>query len=155
VTILYRRRRDNISAFQFEYDHAVREGVTFCWEALPKAFSTTGNGVALTCTAVSQDDAGIPVPVAGSEFTIECDVVIPAIGQSPLLELLSQARHVTLERGRVVIDRATGQTTNPRYFAGGDCVNGGREVVDAVADGKRAALGIAAWLSKRTEAHVG
>ena len=155
VTILYRRRRDNISAFQFEYDHAVREGVTFCWEALPKAFSTTGNGVALTCTAMSQDDAAIPVPVAGSEFTIECDAVIPAIGQSPLLELLSQARHVTLERGRVVIDRATGQTTNPRYFAGGDCVNGGREVVDAVADGKRAALGIAAWLSKRTEAHVG
>jgi glutamate synthase (NADPH/NADH) small chain len=54
-----------------------------------------------------------------------------------------------------VVDRATGQTTNPKYFAGGDCVNGGREVVDAVADGKRAALGIAAWLSTRTEAHVG
>ena len=45
------------------------------------------------------------------------------------------------------IDRATGQTTNPKYFAGGDCVNGGREVVDAVADGKRAALGIAAVLA--------
>ena len=42
--------------------------------------------------------------------------------------------------GRIVTDRATGQTRNPRYFAGGDCVNGGREVVDAVADGKRAAL---------------
>ena len=56
-----------------------------------------------------------------------------------------------MENGRVVIDRATGQTANPKYFAGGDCVNGGREVVDAVADGKRAALGIAAWLSERTE----
>ena len=74
-------------------------------------------------------------------------MIIPAIGQSPLLELLSQARGVTIERGRVAIDRATGQTTNPKYFAGGDCVNGGREVVDAVADGKRAALGIAAWLA--------
>ncbi len=84
--------------------------------------------------------------IAGSEFTIECDVVIPAIGQSPLLELLSEARGVKMERGRVVIDRATGQTTNPKLFAGGDCVNGGREVVDAVADGKRAALGIAGWL---------
>ena len=52
----------------------------------------------------------------------------------------------------MVIDRATGQTTNPKYFAGGDCVNGGREVVDAVADGKRAALGIAAALSSVTEA---
>ena len=60
-----------------------------------------------------------------------------------------------MERGRVVIDRATGQTMNPKYFAGGDCVNGGREVVDAVADGKRAAAGIADWLRMRTEGHVG
>ena len=58
-----------------------------------------------------------------------------------------------LEQGRVVIDRATGQTTNPKYFAGGDCVNGGREVVDAVADGKRAALGIAQGLSSHEAAH--
>jgi glutamate synthase (NADPH/NADH) small chain len=93
--------------------------------------------------------------VAGSEFTIECDTVIPAIGQSPLLELLSEARGVAMDRGRVVINRDTGQTTNPKYFAGGDCVNGGREVVDAVADGKRAALGIAKWLCTRTEAHIG
>jgi glutamate synthase (NADPH/NADH) small chain len=104
---------------------------------------------------MAQDASGTPVPVEGSEFTIECDVVIPAIGQSPLLELLSQAKGVAVDRGRVVIDRATGQTTNPRFFAGGDCANGGREVVDAVADGKRAALGIAAWLDTRTEAHVG
>jgi glutamate synthase (NADPH/NADH) small chain len=155
VTILYRRQRENISAFAFEYDHAVSEGVTFCWEALPKAFSTTNDGIALTCVAMAQDASGTPVPVEGSEFTIECDVVIPAIGQSPLLELLSQAKGVAVDRGRVVIDRATGQTTNPRFFAGGDCANGGREVVDAVADGKRAALGIAAWLDTRTEAHVG
>jgi glutamate synthase (NADPH/NADH) small chain len=155
VTILYRRRRENISAFQFEYDHAVREGVVFRWETLPKAFAATERGMALTCVTVSQDAAGMPVPMAGSEFTIECDVVIPAIGQSPLLELLSQAKGVAIEHGRVAIDRATGQTTNPKYFAGGDCVNGGREVVDAVADGKRAALGIAAWLGKRMEAHVG
>ena len=155
VTILYRRQRENISAFQSEYDHAVREGVTFRWETLPKSFTQTARGIDLACVAVSQDASGIPVPVPGSEFTIECDVVIPAIGQSPLLELLSQARGVTIERGRVVIDRASGQTTNPKFFAGGDCVNGGREVVDAVADGKRAALGIAAWLDQSTEAHVG
>jgi glutamate synthase (NADPH/NADH) small chain len=43
----------------------------------------------------------------------------------------------------VVVERRTGQTTNPKYFAGGDCVNGGREVVDAVADGKRAAIAMA------------
>ena len=47
----------------------------------------------------------------------------------------------------MTINRETGQTANPKYFAGGDCVNGGREVVDAVADGKRAAIGIAEWLT--------
>ena len=148
VTILYRRQRENISAFQFEYDHAVREGVEFCWATLPKAFATTERrNLRSPAWLWRRTRRECQCRWPGSEFTIECDVVIPAIGQSPLLELLSQARGVTIERGRVVIDRATGQTANPKYFAGGDCVNGGREVVDAVADGKRAALGIAAWLS--------
>jgi glutamate synthase (NADPH/NADH) small chain len=66
--------------------------------------------------------------------------VVPAIGQSPLSQLVQDLRHIEIKNGRIVADRTTGQTGNPRYFAGGDCVNGGREVVDAVADGKRAAL---------------
>jgi len=146
VTILYRRHRDNISAFDFEFDHALREGVRFCWGTLPKAYAVKPDGISLSCMVVEQDKDGLLTPLAGSEFTMECDLLIPAIGQSPLVELLSQARGVKMERGRVIIDRATGQTTNPIYFAGGDCVNGGREVVDAVADGKRAARGIAAAL---------
>ena len=150
VTILYRRQRENISAFDFEYDHALREGVEFRWATLPVELHESLDGIAVRCLAVEQDEAGLLAPVAGSEFEIECDVVIPAIGQSPLVELLSQVRGVEMERGRVVIDRATGQTTNAKYFAGGDCVNGGREVVDAVADGKRAALGIAGWLGGET-----
>jgi glutamate synthase (NADPH/NADH) small chain len=153
VTIVYRRQRENISAFDFEYDHALREGVKFRWAALPVGLHATAAGIGLTCVAVTQDEAGDLVPVEGSEFTMECDIVIPAIGQSPLLELLSQAHHVEMKHGRVLIDRATGQTTNPKYFAGGDCVNGGREVVDAVADGKRAALGIAAALKGTDVGH--
>ena len=78
-------------------------------------------------------------------------MVISAIGQSPMLALLAQCREVQLEGGRVVVNRATGQTMNPKYFAGGDCVNGGREVVDAVADGKRAGTAIARLLEA---AHV-
>jgi glutamate synthase (NADPH/NADH) small chain len=54
--------------------------------------------------------------------------------------LIQGLRGVEMRDGRIVADRETGQTGNPRYFAGGDCVNGGREVVDAVAGGKRAAL---------------
>lgn len=150
VTVLYRREREHISAFDFEYEHALREGVEFCWAMLPKAFEATGDAISMTCMKMARDAFGTYAPVAGSEFTIECDVVIPAIGQLPLLELLSQARGVAMDHGRVVIDRITGQTANPKYFAGGDCVNGGREVVDAVADGKRAALGIAAYLGSPT-----
>jgi glutamate synthase (NADPH/NADH) small chain len=146
VTILYRRQRENISAFDFEYEHALMEGVSFLWEMLPVRLESSASGVKLICARMEADASGRLVPVAGADLAIECDAIIPAIGQSPLLELLQQARGVRLERGRVVIDRATGQTSNPKFFAGGDCVNGGREVVDAVADGKRAALGIAAIL---------
>jgi len=63
-----------------------------------------------------------------------------------MLRLLEGMTGVVLENGRVVVDRRTGQTTNPKYFAGGDCVNGGREVVDAVADGKRAGIAMSRQL---------
>jgi glutamate synthase (NADPH/NADH) small chain len=149
VTILYRRGREQASAFDFEIEHAMREGVEFVWHALPVSIAETADELALNCIATVQDKAGQLTLVAGSEFTIECDAVIPAIGQSPRVELLSQILGLTMERGCIAIDRATGQSANPKYFAGGDCVNGGREVVDAVADGKRAAQGIAAWLDER------
>lgn len=148
VTILYRRQRENISAFDFEYEHALNEGVHFEWETLPTRIEAKENGIELVCSEIAMSVDGKMQPVPRSEFTIACDIIIPAIGQSPLLELLQQARGVRLENGRVVVNRATGQTSNPRFFAGGDCVNGGREVVDAVADGKRAALGITAYLGR-------
>jgi glutamate synthase (NADPH/NADH) small chain len=69
-------------------------------------------------------------------------MVIPALGQSRMIGLL-EAIGVTVDGGSIAIDRPTGRTANPKYYAGGDCVNGGREVVDAVADGKRAAIAIA------------
>ena len=87
-----------------------------------------------------------PEPVPGTEFAIECDMVIPALGQSRLTELL---KGIEMDRGLIVIDRPTGRTSNPRYYAGGDCVNGGRDVVDAVADGMRAALAIIGQLQSR------
>jgi glutamate synthase (NADPH/NADH) small chain len=157
VSIVYRRRREAISAFDFEYDHALREGVKFVWGTLPISLTADERGMTLDCVGVELDAKGLLAPVEGSRFQIECDVVIPAIGQSPMMELLSQIRGIATERGRIAIDRATGQTTNPKYFAGGDCVNGGREVVDAVADGKRAALGIAAAFSAPAaqEARIG
>ena len=84
-----------------------------------------------------------------TEFDFPCDLVIPALGQSRLVEMLGKTRGIGVYSGSIVVDRATGRTTNPKYYAGGDCVNGGREVVDAVADGKRAAQAIAAALAAR------
>lgn len=140
VSIIYRRTAETMSAFAFEYEHAKLEGVSFLWQTLPVRVHADG-GLLEFLECVRVDDA--LQPIAGSEFHLACDLIIPAIGQSPLLELLRSIRGITLDGGRVIIDRRTGQTANSKYFAGGDCVNGGREVVDAVADGKRAALAIA------------
>lgn len=152
VRILYRRTEELISAFDFEYEHAKQEDVKFEWLTQPIAVYADGEVLkSIECIAMTIDDEGGINAVEGSEFHIECDMVIPAIGQSPLLEVLAHCRDVKVERGRVVIDRETGQTTNPKYFAGGDCVNGGREVVDAVADGKRAGVAMTGLLEA---AHV-
>src|SRR5262249_22293754 len=89
-----------------------------------------------------------PEPVPGETMTIACDMVIAATGQEKHVELLEKLPSVRLDRGRVVVDERTMQTSNPRYFAGGDCVSGGLEVVNAVAEGKRAAAGIASYIER-------
>lgn len=147
VSILYRRTREHLSAFDFEYRQALQEGVRFLWlTQLMAIHSSTAGITSVECARMKIDIDGSLKPVDSSTFHLECNMVIPAIGQAPLLDLLAQCRDVQLEQGRVVVNRATGQTANPKYFAGGDCVNGGREVVDAVADGKRAGAAIARLL---------
>jgi glutamate synthase (NADPH/NADH) small chain len=141
VYMLYRRSEGDISAFDFEYEHAKQEGVQFLWRRQPLAIRPDAHGRLMLDTVQVRQVNGSLLPLPASKFSIECDLVVPAIGQSPLAELLQELRVKVLD-GRIVADRVTGQTGNPRYFAGGDCVNGGREVVDAVAGGKRAALAI-------------
>jgi glutamate synthase (NADPH/NADH) small chain len=150
VHIAYRRGPEQMSAFSFEYERAKGEGVKFLWHVLPTGIhgDKVVEGLKLTKLASTEDGSIIPQP--GSEFTLPADWVVMAIGQSTHAAALAQNGNdpakIQLERGRILIDRATGQTSNPKFFAGGDCTNGGREVVDAVADGKRAGIGIAAWL---------
>jgi glutamate synthase (NADPH/NADH) small chain len=135
VHLFYRRTEAEMPAFSFEYDHSRLEGVEFHWLAQPVEIVTREDHVAavkFVVTRLSEPDPSgrrRPEPIPGTEFEVECDMVIPALGQTRLL-------------APDVVDRKTGRTANPKYYAGGDCVNGGREVVDAVADGKRAALGI-------------
>jgi len=148
VHLLYRRGESEMPAFAFEYKHAKQMGIQFHWLTQPVAIHATSvECVRMELGAPDKTGRRRPQPVAGSNFHIQCDMVIPSIGQTKLLRFLEQARGVELRNGAVIADQATGQTSNPKYFAGGDCVNGGREVVDAVAEGKRAALGIATWLT--------
>jgi glutamate synthase (NADPH/NADH) small chain len=151
VHMVYRRGPEQMSAFTFEYEHAKQEGVRFLWHVAPVALAGKSKIHALELAKLETASDGALLPRQGENFTLAVDLVVLAIGQSTHTEFLGDgsvagAGKVKLERGRIVVDRVTGQTSQPKYFAGGDCTNGGREVVDAVADGKRAGIGIAAWL---------
>jgi dihydropyrimidine dehydrogenase (NAD+) subunit PreT len=147
VHLFYRRGEKEMPAFSFEYDHAKVEGVQFHWLSQPvEIVERNGRAAAVKFvrTELGAADASgrrKAVAIPASEFEFACDLVIPALGQTRLTALLG-ARGIGVNGGAIAVDRATGRTANPKYYAGGDCVNGGREVVDAVADGKRAALAI-------------
>ncbi len=134
VSIVYRRGLAEMSAFGFEYEHARREGVKFLWGL--EVAEILGDG---KVTGVSLG----PYEGTGEAVTVGAEMIVLSIGQGTCSGFVEG---VLMERGRVVIDRVTGQTSKANYFAGGDCTNGGREVVDAVADGKRAGVGMVAWL---------
>ena len=80
---------------------------------------------------------------------MHADMVIKALGQEPLVELAAAVPALKVEKGRIVIDKATGATSVPKLFAGGDCTSKGAEVVDAVQEGKVAAAGIHAILARK------
>lgn len=144
VTMVYRRGAEQISAFSFEYDHARLEGVRFEWFVQPVAITGENAVAGVVLQRMEVAEGGSTAPRANSEFTFAADAVVLAIGQATHTAFLEG--RMEMERGRVLIDRTTGQTSNPKYFAGGDCTNGGREVVDAVAEGKRAGVAMATML---------
>lgn len=158
VHVYYRRSEREMPAFKAEFERSKREGVRFHWLRQPvEILGAEGHAVSVkfveTCLGAA-DAAGrrSVEPVEDSFYYEACDLLIPAIGQSRLAQLLETSRAIALEGGMVAVDRPTGRTSNPLYYAGGDCVNGGREVVDAVADGKRAALAMAARLEEKRDA---
>jgi dihydropyrimidine dehydrogenase (NAD+) subunit PreT len=153
VTMMYRRGVESMSAFGFEYEHAKQEGVQFLWNVTPVGLSGEGRVEAIELAEMEVSADGSLVMVEGEGISLPVDLVVLAIGQGTHTEFLGGGK-VKLERGRVVVDRATGQTSCAKYFAGGDCTNGGREVVDAVADGKRAGVAMAAWLMAQEGVHA-
>src|SRR5690606_12304914 len=119
-----------------EWAAAKVEGVRALWHTQPTAYIGRGGKVAgLRCVKLGPDRRPLP----GEVFEVPADLVLLAIGQARLGELVAGLQGVQLEGGRIVVD-ADWATGNPRVFAGGDCANGGKEVVNAVAEGKRAAL---------------
>jgi len=135
AVIVYRRRESEMPAFKFEFEHAKNDGVRFVWRTVVTAIRGASAVEAIECADRDMQTA---------TTRIECDMVIRSIGQSKLFQALAESKAIEMVNGRVKVDPASGQTTNSRYFAAGDCVNGGREVVDAVAEGTRAGRAMAA-----------
>lgn len=148
VHMIYRRGPEQMSAFAYEYEHAKLEGVKFLWHMQPVGIKGIDKveELELIQLEVTTDRSLVPKP--DETIRLRVNLLVLAIGQATHTNFLDSGK-VKLERGRIVINRVTGQTSNPKYFAGGDCTNGGREVVDAVADGKRAGIGITAWLEEQ------
>lgn len=151
VMIVYRRSREEMPAYDFEYELAKSDGVGFQFLTAPVRIIGGNHVEALECVHMklgSPDDEGRrkPEPIPGSSFRIPADMVIKAVGQNIEESFLSRIPHLTIHRGRVAVDSDTLQTSNSKFFAGGDCINGGKEVVNAAADGKRAAHGIHKWI---------
>jgi glutamate synthase (NADPH/NADH) small chain len=141
VRIVYRRDAERMPAYRHERDHAVHEGVRFEHRLQPLAFEGNGRLEAVRLTAL--DERLQPV---GEPFRLPAELAALAVGQGRLEGLLAGIAGLEVRDGRVVVDPATGRTSNPRYWAGGDLANGGAEVVNAAAEGKKAAHGIDAWL---------
>jgi len=151
VTIVYRRGKDEMPAYEFEYELALKDKVRFLWHTQPLEVLGNGSVSGLKCgkmKAGETDDSGRPrpVPVPDSDFVIPADTVIKATGQVKH-DLLASIDGVELEWGLVKVDDEY-RTTNRKYFAGGDCVNGGAEVVNAVYHAKQAALAMHRELTK-------
>ena len=148
VTIVYRRGRDEMPAADVEIEAAEAEGIQIMLLTAPTRVIVEGGKVkAMECVKMklgAPDASGRPRPEAipGSEFTIEADTIIPALGQSPNLTFAGDPGIAATGRGTVKVDEASLLTSAAGVFACGDAVTGPLMVVDAMASGRRAAASI-------------
>jgi len=151
VTMIYRRTEAEMPAYPHEIVEAREEGIHFQFLTNPIRFIGDARLEAMECHYMrlgEPDSSGRPHPekVSGTEFKIPVDTVIKAIGQQKRKTFLSWIDNLEDDWGLIKIDQKTGQTTNQKYFAGGDALNGGATVVEAIRDGKTAANGIDQYL---------
>ncbi|NOU68570.1 NAD(P)-binding protein [Paenibacillus sp. LMG 31461] len=162
VQIVYRRTQEEMTAYDFEYEFAKLDGVAFQWLTAPKRIlgDAQGNVIGIECVRMEllETDGGRkrPVPLADSEFVIDVDAVIKAIGQTKHISLIEQFG-LAHSRGTVtLVDTAAGMTSNPKVFAAGDVIFGDGQgeamVVSAAQQGKLVAYAIYKQLVKEQEA---
>ncbi|HMV66840.1 MAG TPA: NAD(P)-dependent oxidoreductase [Myxococcota bacterium] len=138
VTLVYRGTEEQMSGYAHEWSYAKDGGARAAWRSQPVGFEGAERLTGVRCLRTGDDRRPIP----GTAYTIEADLALLAIGQHKLAGLVAGLEGVEVSRqSRVVVD-AHGRTGNPRVFAGGDLTNGGKEVVNAVAEGRDAAIAI-------------
>ena len=155
VRILYRRTAQEMTAIKEHVEEAIEEGVPI--EFLTAPVEIIGDGTRVTGIRCQRMKLGKvdatgrrqPVPIEGSEFTIDADHVVVAIGQRPSTALLRIKDIKANDDSTINVDPLTLQTNIPDIFAGGDCVTGPNTVVDAMAAGIRAAESLDRYLSGR------
>lgn len=142
VIVSYRRNRNEMSGYDHEFIQARQEGVEFWFQTTPIEVELTQERRASLKVKLACTDNAV------QNLELDTDLILFATGQAKLQSLLSSIPQIQFENGKLVVDPQTGQTGHPKIFAGGDLVNGGKEVVNAVAEGKLAALGIDQYLAK-------
>ena len=148
TTIVYRRTRSEMPASHEELEGALEEGVLLEELATPvKVILKDDHVVALECMRNKLGEPGPdgrrrPVPIEGSNFQIEADSIIVAIGQQPNLVFLKDSSVSLHKNGSIAVDRVTGRAGAPHIYAGGDVVEGPESIIAACADGRRAAESI-------------
>ncbi len=142
VTMIYRGSEARMSGYQHEWKAAKVEGAQAVWHAQPIAYlGEEGKVQSVHCARLGADKK----PVPDADFTVPAQLVLLAIGQGKLGELVGGLEGVETEWGVVKVD-ADQATGRKGYWAGGDCANGGKEVVNAVAEGRDAARAIDTYL---------
>jgi len=154
VTLVYRRTRAQMPAYEHEVKEAQEEGMQIEWLTIPLQFvgSATLEGVLCRRCRLGEPDASgrrKPEEMPGTDFLLPASTAVKAIGQRPRAELFALIAGLELEDGRLKVDPETGQTTNPKYFSAGDATNGGATVVEAVRGAKIAARGVDGWVGRR------
>lgn len=153
VNLLYRRSRKEMPADIVEIEDAEKEGVKFHFLTLPKRIiAENGKVKSIECLRMElgEPDASgrrRPIPVAGSEFILDTDVVIPAIGQDQDLSYLSHDKGIVITKWETVeVDPDSLESAKPGVFSGGDCVSGPLTLIAALAAGYDAAISIEQYL---------